>query len=104
MSQGASVGVGLILLGGVFLGSFTLPMKFMQRWPWEASWLIYSLAALLVFPIGTALLTLPSLADIYLHSSPRSLTAAALFGFGWGIGSVLFGIGVARLGMSVGFS
>jgi len=103
MTEGTAA-VGSILLGGVLLGSFTLPMKFARRWPWEATWLIYSLSALLIFPIGTAVLTLPSLSQIYLHSSTNALLAAALFGFGWGIGSVLFGIGVARLGMSLGFS
>jgi L-rhamnose-H+ transport protein len=104
MSEATSGGIGLILVGGVLLGSFTLPMKFADRWPWEAIWLVYSVAALLIFPISTAVLTLPSLPEIYLHSSAQALLAAALFGFGWGIGSVLFGIGVARLGMSLGFS
>lgn len=97
-------GLGLICFAGTLMGGFTLPMRFAVRWPWEASWLVYSLSGLLVFPILTALVTLPRLSDIYLRSSTQSLVTTALFGFGWGIGSVLFGIGIDRLGMSVGFS
>jgi L-rhamnose-H+ transport protein len=104
MPEAAPVGIGLIVLGGIFLGSFTLPMKSAARWPWEAIWLIYSVSGLLIFPLGTAALTLPSLFQIYLQSNAQALLSAALFGFGWGIGSVLFGIGVSRLGMSLGFS
>ena len=86
------------------MGAFALPMKFARQWPWEATWLIYSISGLLIFPIAVAVATLPPLPAIYLHSSHRALWLAALFGFGWGIGSVLFGIGVSRLGMSLGFS
>lgn len=100
----SAVGAGLILLAGVLMGAFTLPMKFARQWPWEATWLVYSVSGLFMFPLAVAIATLPPLPSIYLHSSQRALWLAATLGFGWGIGSVLFGIGVSRLGMSLGFS
>jgi len=36
------------------------------------------------------------------QSDTRSLLAATIFGAGWGIGSVLFGLGVARVGRVAG--
>lgn len=104
MSEAMPFGLGLILFGGTLVGSFALPIKFARRWPWEAIWLVYSIAGLLLFPIAVAIATLPSLYDIYVRSSASSLVPAALFGFGWGIGAVLFGVGISRLGMSLGYS
>jgi L-rhamnose-H+ transport protein len=97
-------GLSLVLLAGILLGSFTLPMKFARRWPWEAIWLVYSISGLLMLPMVVAFATLPSLSEIYLRSGARSLALVAGLGFGWGIGSVLFGIGVSMVGMSLGFS
>src|SRR5215467_12482885 len=97
-------GIGLILIGGIFAGTYTLPMKFAPRWPWEAIWLVYSLAGLLLIPIAVDVVTIPNVLAVYGGASAESLGATVLFGLGWGIGSVLFGIGVSRLGMSLGFS
>lgn len=104
MSDSIPYSIGLIVFAGVLMGAFTLPMKFAKAWPWEAMWLVYSISGLLVLPVTVALATLPSLPEIYSSSSASALSAAALFGFGWGIGSVLFGIGISRLGMSLGFT
>jgi len=104
MSETPLLGLSLIVLGGVLIGLFALPMKLAKRWPWEAIWLVYSITGLLVFPIAVGIATLPPLYDIYAHASTNALALTALFGFGWGVGAVLFGIGLSRLGMSLGYS
>ena len=94
-----------VVAGGLLHGSFAAPMKSIEkRWKWENIWLVYSVFALLVFPPLLALATVPSLAGVYL-STPISVTLlVAVFGLGWGTGSVLFGQAISRVGMGLGFA
>jgi hypothetical protein len=58
---------------------------------------------MLVIPWGLAWAALPHLASVY-HETPWPiLIRIAIFGLGWGIGSVFFGLGVARVGIALGF-
>jgi L-rhamnose-H+ transport protein len=98
------LGLALAVIGGALNGSFALPMKFAARWPWEAIWLVYSVVGFVVLPPLIALASLPGLWDVYAETSARSVALVSLFGFGWGVGSVLFGIGIRRVGVSLGFS
>jgi len=99
------VGTGLIgvLAGGIFNGSFVAPIKLMRRWSWETSWLVYSVSSLLIIPWVFALLTIPRLGELYRSADPSTVLTVLGYGFGWGIGSVLFGIGVNRMGLAVGY-
>jgi len=96
-------GIAGVLIGGILNGSFVAPMKKMSRWGWENSWLVYSLAGLLVIPWIAAVGTVPNLGAVLSGASSASLWRVLLFGLGWGIGSVLFGLGVARMGLAVGY-
>ncbi len=103
MTPDLVTGLAGVLVGGIFNGSFVAPMKTMRRWSWEASWLVYTLAGLVVIPWIAAFLTVPRLFDIYAGASAGTWYNVLGYGFGWGIGSVLFGIGVARMGLAVGY-
>jgi L-rhamnose-H+ transport protein len=92
-----------VLIGGILNGSFVAPMKKLHNWKWENSWLVYSISGLLVIPWIAAALTVPNLGDVLGGASRSAMWSVILFGFGWGIGSVLFGLGVARLGLAVGY-
>lgn len=96
-------GVLLAVLGGMLNGSFTAPMKFTRNWAWENTWFVYSVFGLLCIPVGVAVLTVPDLLGTYEAAPSSAVIAAVLFGFGWGIGSVLFGLGIQMLGMALGF-
>ncbi|HEV2494075.1 MAG TPA: L-rhamnose/proton symporter RhaT [Terriglobia bacterium] len=104
--MGAAVGIGLafVLLGGVLQGSFTLPMKRMPGWRWENTWLVYSVAGMLVLPWLLTVTTVPHGTEILGLASRGSLVKVALFGFGWGVGSVFFGLGIDAVGMGLGFA
>jgi len=97
-------GVLLSVVGGMLNGSFTAPMKFRSNWAWENTWLVYSVIGLLCIPIAIALIFVPDLAAVYRAASPAAVALAMLFGFGWGVGSVLFGLGIHMLGMALGFT
>ncbi len=99
-----SVGLFLVIIGGLMEGSFSLPLKYMPRWGWENSWGAGSLLAILLIAWPVALLTVPGLFQAYAATSTTSLLLALLFGAGWGAGSIFFGLGLAAVGLSLGFS
>lgn len=100
-----SVGWGVmgVLVGGFLNGSFVLPMKRMGSWRWENSWLVYSVTGLLITPWLVAWAAVPRLSEILQRTSWHTMAEVLIFGFGWGIGSVLFGLGVSRMGLAVGY-
>lgn len=104
MTTSYLLGLLWIFVAGVTQGSFTLPMKFVRRWKWEHIWMAYSIPAFFLLPLGTAWLTVPHLAQVYQSTDGRIIWLTALFGLGWGAGSVFFGLGVDALGMALGFS
>jgi len=104
MGKNYLLGLIWILVAGAGQGSFALPMKFMRRWKWEHVWLVYSFFAFILLPLVIALLTVPSLGEVYAKSPARVVLIAGLFGGAWGVGSVFFGLGVDALGMALGFS
>ena len=102
----SALGTGLILiiLAGVMEGSYSLLLKYTPNWQWENTWGAGSLMALVLVPWPLAIITVPGLSDVYGHSAPTAIISAILFGAGWGIGGVFFGLGIAALGMSLGLS
>jgi L-rhamnose-H+ transport protein len=104
MGHQLGVGLALVFLGGMLNGSFGAPMKKLSAWRWENTWLIYSFIGLLVLPWLLAAFTVPHLAGVFQQSSVSVLIKVAVFGFAWGIGGLLFGQGMARVGLALGFA
>ena len=98
---GATVAV---LLGGIMEGSFALPMRLAKRWRWENTWMIYSAVGLVVIPWAVAGATVPHLMAVYRSVSTRVILMTGLFGFGWGVANVLFGLAVPTMGMAFSFA
>jgi L-rhamnose-H+ transport protein len=97
------VAVFWLVAAGVVQGAFPLPMKYTRKWTFEHLWFWYSLIAFFVLPLAMAAATVPHLADVFRVSSAQSLAAIVAFGLTWGVGSVLFGLGIDALGMTLGF-
>jgi len=93
----------LILLAGGMNGSFAAPMKRVRGWEWEHTWLVWAFLALLVMPLAVAVLTVPNLWAVYGVAGPESLVRTAVYGMFWGASAVLFGLGVTRIGLALGF-
>jgi L-rhamnose-H+ transport protein len=104
MGQQLGLGVLLVFVGGILNGSFAAPMKRLSAWRWENTWLIWSITGLVVFPWLFGFATVPHLIGVLGQASVGALGKVAFFGFAWGIGAVLFGQGIARVGMALGFS
>src|ERR1700733_5397506 len=100
----SSLGLAIIVSSGVLIASFAAPMKLSRTWSWENTWLVYATLALLVVPIALVLLTIPHPIAFYAAIPLRILLPPLLFGFGWGIAQVTFGLSIARAGMAMAFA
>ena len=104
--MGAQLGwsILLVFVGGVLNGSFAAPMKRLSAWRWENIWLVYALSGLLILPWIIAAATVPHLGSVYQQTPGAVLARVCLFGFAWGVGAVLFGLGISRVGLALGFA
>jgi L-rhamnose-H+ transport protein len=104
MNEQIGWGITIVLLAGVLNGSFAAPMKKMSSWRWENSWLVFAITGLVIFPWLIACATIPHLGSVYSGASWPTLEKVALFGFAWGIGSTLCGLGISRVGLALAFA
>ena len=95
-------GFALSLLAGVLAGTCMLPLKFARRWSWENVWLVFSIVSLVILPWGLALAIVKNVFEIYAALPQSAFVTTVLFGAGWGIAQVLFGLSIARLGIGAG--
>lgn len=102
--SGAVAGFSVLVLAGVMNASFTLPMKYTRRWAWENTWLAWTLFALVLLPVVVTLSTVLQLGGIYHHAATRVLLDVILFGTGWGVAQVFFGLAVESIGIALIFS
>jgi len=104
MSSPMGWGIAVVVMGGLLNGSFAAPTKRMSAWRWENTWLIFCLTGLVIIPWVFAGATVPHLGSVYQGSSWSTLLKVTLSGFGWGLGATLFGLGIDRVGMALGFA
>jgi L-rhamnose-H+ transport protein len=104
MTGNAALGLAVVVLAGVLQGSFAAPMKRMSAWRWENSWLLFALSGLIVSPWIINFATVPHVLSVYSAVSGSTLIKVAAFGLLWGAGSTLFGLGISRVGLALGFA
>lgn len=97
------LGFLLVLLAAFLQGTFILPMTMVKGWSWEHTWATFSLLGMFFLNWIIILLLVPDIFAVYATSPPRDLIVLALFGMGWGLGAVLFGLGMDKLGMALGY-
>ena len=104
MSGTVISGVLLVVLAGSIQGSFAAPMKRMAAWRWENSWLLFAFSGLIIFPWLITFATVPHVLGDYTDVSSSTLIKVASFGILWGVGATLFGLGISRVGLGLGFA
>lgn len=96
-------GLFLVVFAAVLQGVFLVPMGFMRQWAWEHIWLMFSVFGMLIFNWAMALLFLPSPRAIFAAVPRHELAVLVMFGVCWGVGAVLFGLGMDKLGLALGY-
>ncbi|MEO6817605.1 MAG: L-rhamnose/proton symporter RhaT [Edaphobacter sp.] len=90
--------------GGLAAASCYLPFRGIKRWSWEIYWLIQGWFSWIVAPLVFAGLLVPELTGILHGASGSTLFYAWFWGAMWGIGGLLFGLGVRYLGIALGYT
>ncbi|MSO22375.1 MAG: hypothetical protein EXQ58_03780 [Acidobacteria bacterium] len=98
------LGTGLIIAGSLLNGLWAYPMKCVKNWRWENIWFLFGLFGLVILPWAVALLTVPGLFSIYSKTPGPLILGVVGLGCAWGVGSLLFGLGVSALGFSLGYA
>lgn len=98
------IGIVIAMLGGFMAGNCMLPLEYLRRWRWENTWIVFSLVALIVVPWTLAFFRVPDLIGVYSGVNIGAFTMPFLYGAGWGVAQVLFGLAVLRIGMALSFA
>jgi len=104
MESNLVLGFGFVMLGAVCNGLFALPSKFTRGFAWENTWGAFFLITKVLIPAVVAAFLLKGLLPTWAQVNARYVVIPVLFGFLWGCGVILFGIGVSRIGMSLAYS
>lgn len=100
----ALLGIIFHFIGGFASGSFYMPYKKVKGWSWESFWIVGGLFSWLIVPPIAAYLTIPNFASI-IKDTPGGILGVTFFmGLLWGIGGLMYGLGIRYLGMSLGNS
>lgn len=91
------LGFVLVLLAAILQGTFICPMMMVEGWSWEHTWATFSLLGMFVLNWIIILLLVPRIFAVYATSPTKDLMVLGLFGLGWGLGAVLFGLGWTNL-------
>ncbi len=96
----------LSAMGSMGAASFYVPFKKVKVWSWESYWLTQGIAAWILAPWISALLTVPegTLLTILSEAPTSSKWLAILFGALWGVGGLTFGLSIRYLGIAMGQS
>jgi len=97
-------GIFFHFVGGFASGSFYIPYKKVKNWAWESYWILGGLFSWLIVPPLAAWLTIPNFTTIISQASIPTIAWTFFWGILWGIGGLMYGLGMRYLGMSLGNS
>ena len=80
-----TIAILLVVLGGILLGLFSLPVTRTPQWKFEQVWFVGSLFALVLIPWPLVFLTVPDVGALYASVPQGVLVAVILSGAAWGI-------------------
>ncbi len=99
-----SIGILLAALAGILNGSFAAPTKYARKWNWENIWAVWAVVGMLLFPWFLVFVTVPHVASFYADASAHTMWLVIIFGVGFGLAQIFFGLGIAAIGISLNFA
>ncbi len=94
----------LVLLAAIAGGGLAVPLKKRKTFELENIYIPATIMMMIVLPFAMAMSVLPHWLAAVRAAGSGTVWLGAAYGFGWGIGAILFGYGVTLAGMSVGFA
>jgi L-rhamnose-H+ transport protein len=102
--MGLLSGIVVAGLGGASAGALSWPMKLMKRFQFEQCWFAGMLFGLFLLPWGVTLAFCPHAIEAYRSVELGVIVKSNLFSLAWGIGNVLLGVSLVRIGASLSFA
>jgi L-rhamnose-H+ transport protein len=99
-----ALGFLLVFIAAIAGGALAVPLKKRRSFELENIYIPSTIVMMLVLPLTMAAFVVPQWTAALHATSSSTLWAGAAYGFGWGVGAILFGYGVTLAGMSVGFA
>lgn len=97
-------GLFMVIVAGTMAGGALTPTKFMRSYQFEHYWIIFAVTGTAIIPWGLALGTIPNLFALYSQLPWKVLVLPPVFAFSWGIASMLAGLCVSRIGLSLSYA
>lgn len=99
-----ALGFGLVLIAAIAGGALALPLKKRRSFELENIYIPSTVVMMIVLPLVMAAFAVPHWTEAVSNSGMPTIWSGVAYGFGWGIGAILFGYGITLAGMSVGFA
>ena len=90
-------------LGGASAGALSWPMKLQKKFKFEQCWFAGMLFGLFFLPWFVTLTFCPNAIEAYRSLDASIIIKSNLFSLAWGVGNVLLGISLVRIGASLSF-
>jgi L-rhamnose-H+ transport protein len=98
------LGFALVFIAAIAGGALAVPLKKRRGFELENIYIPSTLVMMIVLPLIMAAFVAPQWIEAIHLAGDHTVYAGVAYGFGWGVGAVLFGYGVTMAGMSVGFA
>ena len=104
MNTDLIIGFGLVFLGAICGGTFALPSKFANKYPWENLWGPFFLFVTLLIPIPLGSLLIKNIWATWVSAGWGVVMLPIIFGFLWGLGSFANGVAFSLIGLSLAYA
>ncbi|MGA9637041.1 L-rhamnose/proton symporter RhaT [Flavobacterium sp.] len=98
------IGIFWVLVAAVMLGFYALPSKFVQNYAIENTWGVFWLLAMLIVPVFATTFLVDGLSATYAQVPTTVFIYILLLSLLWGVGNLMWGISISKIGMALGFS
>jgi L-rhamnose-H+ transport protein len=98
------LGFALVFVAAVAGGALAVPLKKRRVFELENIYIPSTFVMMVFLPLLMAHFVLPHWTEAVYATGTETVWTGAAYGFGWGIGAILFGYGVTLAGMSLGFA
>ncbi|MGC1784314.1 MAG: L-rhamnose/proton symporter RhaT [Acidobacteriaceae bacterium] len=98
------LGFVLVFVAAVSGGALAVPLKKRRKFELENIYIPCTVVMMLILPFVMAAFVTPNWLAAMHAAGAGAVWKGAAYGFGWGIGAIMFGYGVTMAGMSVGFA
>src|SRR5262245_2610089 len=95
--------VALLIVSGLLNGSSATPLKYAKNSDWKNVWLIQSVVAVLLAWL-LVWKTIPQPIGVYRASGTYTVLIVTGFGLAWGVGNLLYVVGIVMVGLSISFA